>query len=330
MESSVEALRRAAGHLLDYLDGRPGRPLVAYEADYAYVARALSAVAAERGTHIELLAVEGVAPEELRRCLASADKFLCAFNRRYQNGFDERVRLLIEYATSRAERAFTLSDISDDFIRIFQVPPARITDLNRRVAARLSEAREVRVTDPAGTDLHIGLSRAYEIVHIDGFSESAHGLTVNLPPGEVATYSDSVRGVIRFRGGLLGTIPIGRKYGFIDEPVTLYIEDGRVVHVECKDAALLEDLYFCLDLTPFTRNVCEIGFGTHPAIRELKGLNYTFEEKHHGFHLGFGATLAQQNVERVTDHHLDLLFADARVEADGAVLFDGIEYITAP
>jgi leucyl aminopeptidase (aminopeptidase T) len=78
-----------------------------------------------------------------------------------------------------------------------------------------------------------------------------------------------------------------------------------------------------LDFTEHTRNVCEIGFGTNRSIRTLTGLNYSFEEKHYGFHLGFGATLAQQNVQRETDHHLDLLFSECILELDGRVVFDG-------
>ena len=55
----------------------------------------------------------------------------------------------------------------------------------------------------------------------------------------------------------------------------------------------------------------------------IRGFNYKHEESRLGFHLGFGASLAQQNVERLTPHHLDLLLQDCRLYLDGVLLFDG-------
>jgi leucyl aminopeptidase (aminopeptidase T) len=294
-----------------------------YERAYSNIVEALRQYANGEGREVRTLAVEPLDDRELFDLLSGADKFVCAFNRQYRPGLAPHVRVMIERATTLAGRAYTLSDLSDVFFEVFQVSPDRIADLNRRIHAAVRGRAAMRITDTNGTDLHVGLSDRYEWVHIDGFVDAALELTVNLPPGEIATYSDDVHGVIRFRGGLLGTIPIGRKYGFIDEPITFVIEHNRVVSVHARDPHLQQDLEFCLDFTPQTRAVCEIGLGTHPAIRSLCGLNYTYEEKHYGFHLGLGASLAQQNVERVTEHHLDLLFAESRVVVDGQLLFDG-------
>lgn len=314
---------RAADHLLDYLEARAGALTVLYEPSYQDIIAELLVTSERRGSIIQSHSIERLSLDEITEILNGAEKFLCAFNNHYANGVDDKIRCMIQFGVERASCAFTLTDISEVFWDIFQIAPSAICAISRKVAEALSQATNLHVKDNRGTDLLIVLRPEYDIVHIDGFQDAALDLTVNLPPGEVATYSDDVSGVIWFCGGLLGTIPIGRKYGQITEPVGFKLVKNRITEVYCQNEGLRNDLLFCLDFSSFTRNVCEIGFGTHPAIRDIHGLNYTYEEKHYGFHIGLGATLAQQNVQRETDHHLDLLFADCTLTLDGKVVFDG-------
>jgi leucyl aminopeptidase (aminopeptidase T) len=164
----------------------------------------------------------------------------------------------------------------------------------------------------------------YEWVNQDGYTEADYALTMNLPMGEVATYTPNVDGELVFVGGLLGTIPIGRKHGPVREPVRMHIVNGHLAELETADPVLQGDLEFCLHFDRYTSQVNEIGFGTNPAISgPVRGFNYKHEESRLGFHLGFGASLAQQNVERLTPHHLDFLLDDCEMFLDGRLLFDG-------
>lgn len=314
---------RAANHLLDYLEVRAGTLTALYESAYQDIIAELLIAAEQRGSHVRAYNVDNINLDEITQILDRAEKFLCAFNNHYANGIDDKIRRMIQFGVERSSCAYTLTDISDVFWDIFQVPPSTICAINQKLAEALNHGHILHVKDDCGTDLRIVLRREYDIIHIDGYQDAALDLTVNLPPGEVATYSDDVSGTIWFQGGLLGTIPIGRKHGLIIEPVGFKLVNNRISDVYCKDDGLRNDILYCLDFSAFTRNICEIGFGTHPAIRELLGLNYTYEEKHYGFHIGFGATLAQQNVQRETDHHLDLLFSDCTLSLDGRIIFDG-------
>lgn len=321
---SAISVRTAASHLIDYLDLRPGSVLFAYEKPYRQVAAAAAEAGRSRATQVDLLAVDAVTPDELRRRLMAADKFLCAFNRTFATGLSEHVKVMVECGVEWPERAFTLSDISADFVRIFQADPWVIADLNARLIRTLQEGRELEVRDDRGTSLRIRFDPQYEWVNQDGFTEADYALIMNLPMGEVATYTPEVEGELVFVGGLLGTIPIGRKYGPIKEPVRISIRAGRAVEIDTSNRAFLNDLLFCLDFDHYTRQVNEIGFGTNPAITgPVRGYNYKHEESRLGFHLGFGASLAQQNVERLTPHHLDLLLDDCQMYLDGKLLFDG-------
>ena len=223
-----------------------------------------------------------------------------------------------------AERAASIADVSHEVFDVFQADPEEIRGVNDRLIRVLQAGKELVVRDHRGTYLSVTLDTAYDFVNMDGFSEADFALPMNLPLGEVATYTPHVTGELVLVGGLLGTIPIGRKHGPIREPVRFVINDGQLVELRVNDPVLREDLEFCLFFDDYTSRVNEVGFGTNNAIRgPVRGFNYKHEENRLGFHLGFGASLAQQNVERLTPHHLDLLVEDTVIELDGALLFDG-------
>jgi hypothetical protein len=125
-------LSRAAEHLAAYLGMRPGALLVAYEASYQGVVDALVDVLRSSGEVVELLVVESVDPADLRARLLAAEKFLCAFNRRFATGVSEHVTVMVECGVDAAERAYTLSDISSDFTEVFQADPEEIAGATPR------------------------------------------------------------------------------------------------------------------------------------------------------------------------------------------------------
>lgn len=316
--------RVAIAHLFQYLDARPGRLLVAYEQAYLPIARALTLYARETGRDVDLLPVDKVAPAELFSRLTDAEKFLCAFNRTFGPGLSDRVLVMAERATTLSSRAYTLADMSAVFFDVFQACPDDIRLRNAQLIRILQQGRRLTITDPHGTWLEVELADDYDWVNMDCFSEADFDLTCNLPVGEVATYSPRVSGDVRFVGALLGTIPIGRKYGAVTTPIEFEIQANQVTRIVAQDSGLQRDLEFCLFFDDYTHLVNEIAVGTNPNVPDpLLGFNYKYEENRCGFHMGFGASLAQQNVERLTPHHLDLVFERSTVSLDGQVLFDG-------
>lgn len=316
----------AASHLAMYLDNDSGAVLFAHAEPYADIAAACEIACRRRGIDFISRPAEQGSLSELTSTLAAHPAVCLAFNRTYGASPPESTRALIEAARERKGLTWTLADVAHRFDQIFAVPPEEIVASNTALRERARTWKHLVVRSPTGTALEIELSPRYEWVSIDGFEERAAGLVVNLPPGEIATYPAQISGTIRFVGALLGTIPIGRKHGLINAPLEIVIDDGAVGEVR-GSGSLPDDVRFCLSVSEHAGLVCEVGLGTHPAIRSLEGLNYSYEEKHYGFHVGFGAALAQQNVERITDHHLDLLFADAVIEADGVVVFDGNSFV---
>src|ERR1043165_275791 len=295
----IPSRRKAIEHLFRYLDARPGRLLFAYEAAFRPIVEEAKQYLLESRQDVDFVPVEEYAASELYERLTAADKFLCAYNLTFREGLTERVLVMTERATTLSLRAYTIADLSAAFFDVFQSCPDRIKLLNVKLIRALQTSSEMEVTDPNGTNLRIKLNKSYDWVNIDGFTEAKFDLTCNLPVGEVATYSPSVNGVIEFTGSLLGTIPIGRKYGAVRAPIKIEIKDNVATRIECENKLLQDDLEFCLGFDSYTNHVNEVGIGTNDAVRgTLSGLNYKYEENHYGFHLGFGASLAQQNVTR--------------------------------
>jgi hypothetical protein len=320
--------RTAVSHLFQYLDARPGNLTVAYEDAYRPVAAAITTFAAETDREVTMIPVEELQPDELYECLTSAEKFLCAFNRIFESGLTERLLVMTERATTLSAQAYTLADMSAAFYDIFQACPENIRTLNAQLIRALQSGRSLIITDPNGTHLEVELHESFDWVNMDCFSEVDFDLTCNLPVGEVATYSPYVEGDVYFTGALLGTIPIGRKYGAVTNPIHFEIRENQITHIEAPDSALQRDLEFCLYFDDYTHFVNEIAVGTNDGVRDpILGFNYKYEENRWGFHMGFGASLAQQNVERLTPHHLDLVFDRSTVKLDGEVLFDGMYHL---
>ncbi len=314
----------AVEHLFQYLDARPGRLLFAYESSYLPIVTAVRKFLQQKPHEVDFLVVEDCTPEVLFDKLSSAEKFLCAFNRTFGSGLTEQVKIMTERATTLGTRAYTLADLSAAFFGVFQTCPSDIQFLNRRLIRVLQQGKKLTITDQNGTHLEVALSPTYDWVNMDCFTELDFDLTVNLPVGEVATYSPKVEGELYFTGALLGTIPIGRKYGAVKKPIYFEISDNSVNRIRADDSNLQRDLEFCLYFDEYTHYVNEVAVGTNVAVpRPLLGFNYKYEENGFGFHMGFGASLAQMNVERLTPHHLDLVFESSKVVLDGEVLFDG-------
>lgn len=319
--------RRACAHLFQYLNMRPGVPLVAYEPAFQPVVDALLVYASELNLPLEVLDVTTVSVSDLDARLEAADKFLCAYNRTFGTGFAPYIDVMAQYTIDRAAHSYTITDMSKAFFGVFQECPTDIVALNAALIRILQAGRNLVVTDSHGSRLEAELRPEYDWVNMDGFSEADFDLTCNLPVGEVASYSTRVNATLRFAGSLLGTIPIGRKYGYVEDPIEIDIAGGKVTRLKCSSSALQRDLEFCLYWDAHTSTVNELGFGTNGSVLPpLLGFNYKYEENRKGFHLGFGASLAQQNVERLTPHHLDMLFADSQMELDGELLFDGTSY----
>ncbi len=211
-------------------------------------------------------------------------------------------------------------DLTDQLFSVFfREPGDIISRRNSMLLAQLGKKTAFHITSPAGTDLHITLaSDVWE--NCDG--TPAH--QYELPAGEVASKPLRADGVIVMDGAFNGTIPVGRKYGYMHDPcVRLVVRSGYIVEVDADVPGLRDDLMYCFFDEKGANRLAEFGIGTHPAIRSVPGLDYSWEERCVGPHLGFGIEvpgLRDDGSPNDTGHHLDLIMPSASVAADGELL----------
>jgi hypothetical protein len=225
--------------------------------------------------------------------------------------------VLTRYRDDQWLTARIISASREFFTHAMNVSAAHLSGVNTALLERLMDARELRVTTGGGTDLRIVLNPdRYRWLSNRGAYRPG-GFMV-LPPGEVATFPESMDGVFVPDGAFNVNVFTRLDPRLGDHPPTIRIADGRAVDFSCDDARVSELLRLCFERPNATR-VGEVGFGSNSAISGWVGLNSHINERRPGIHLGFG----QHNqsiyiVDYECDIHLDLIANGALVWVDGA------------
>jgi len=207
-------------------------------------------------------------------------------------------------------KSLLFKDYGDYFYDTFSVSPQRIADLNESLIRRMSRATTLSFRDRHGSHLQAPLSSIRKWTNINGVGNH------DLAPGEIATHSEAINGCVKFVGTFLGTIPFARKYGVLESPLELWIEDSTICRIATEVPGLEADFNKYLNANPSNRRVEELGIGTNEGVKALYARNSGFEERHCGLHLGLGGGAKGS-------HHLDLIFASGVLALDDKPVFDG-------
>lgn len=212
--------------------------------------------------------------------------------------------------TREWKKSLLFKDYGPHFHEAFSIAPQRIADLNQRLIHRLYRGQTLEFRDRHGSTLHIPLNSIEQWTDINGIGN------YDLTPGEIASHSEAINGQINFVGTFLSTIPFARKYGVLQAPLSLRIENSSICQVASTVAGLEADFNQYLNANPSNRRIEELGIGTNEGVKGLYARNAGFEERHCGLHLGLGGGAAGS-------HHLDLIFSEGTLVLDGKTLFDG-------
>ena len=181
-----------------------------------------------------------------------------------------------------------------------------------KVAQVLSEADEITVTSPAGTDVVFKIT-SRKAFSLDGYFHEDYGFAA-LPPGEAPTcpVEGTTNGTIVFDYSM-------DSLGKLSRPLVLRVEGGKVVSVngESEHVHALEQL-FARDGT--ARNIAEFAIGTNPNARLIG--NLAEDKKLLGtvhFAIGDNKSLGGEVESSV---HLDGLMLKPMVLADKEVLVE--------
>lgn len=152
-------------------------------------------------------------------------------------------------------------------------------DLSRKIAKKLNESSEVRITTEAGTDLTLSIKGREALADVGVYTEP--GAFGNLPAGEafVPPVEGTANGTLVVDGAMAAI-------GKLATPLTLTIEAGKATKVQGgEEAERLKEILENADKN--ATNIAEFGIGTNPKA-ELTG-NVLEDEKVLGtIHIALG------------------------------------------
>ena len=196
--------------------------------------------------------------------------------------------------------AVPLKTLRHRYWKAINIDAAALDAHQELVAKRLAGVREVHITTPQGTDLHL---------HIEG--RPFHQDHDSLPRGEVyvAPLEESAEGVAVIDRAFIRGKPVER--------LSLSFEQGRVAHIAAPEAESVQLLEGLLAASSGDKDrIAELGIGLNPGVKELTG-DVLLDEKLCGsVHIAIGMNdrFGGQNRSNL---HLDLVMLQPSLWLDG-------------
>ncbi len=156
--------------------------------------------------------------------------------------------------------------------------------ISTRLLERALKAKKILATSPGGSRVEATFDPAIKWLKTSGIiSTSKWG---NLPGGEVLTAPARVDGVY-VADGVVGDYLCARYGDLKDNPLTVTIENSRIMDVQCKRQDLVVDFLAYTATDENSNRVGEFAMGTNIALHDVIG-NILQDEKIPTLHVAFG------------------------------------------
>lgn len=202
-------------------------------------------------------------------------------------------------------------------ISALSVDYSHILKEDKLLKLKISSGKVMKVTTKAGTDLTIDL-KGIDVRSADG-KYIKFGTGGNLPAGEVyfAPYNTNGKVVID------GSSRNAEGAVFIQKPITLIIEDNKVVAIKGDEEAKLleESLKQAEDKAKYPeriRHLAEFGIGTNPKAKII-GATIVDEKAYGTAHVAIGSNYWFGGTNRTIIHY-DQVFKNPLIKIDGKPL----------
>jgi len=258
-------------------------------------------------------------PQEIADAVRKADvSFFAATGRKGEVG-SLRIPLIRLIHEAKRVRHAHMPGISDELMQMGMCTDyAEVQRLSAAVAELVSEASEITVTSPAGTEFTVEFSPSLRWVTCDGLLKP--GKTTNLPDGEVFTCPYDVREGVIVIDGILGD-HFSEKNGLLEAtPVTWEIDGGRVRSISCPDDRLVSELQEYMAHDENANRLGEFAIGTNTGLDRLVG-NMLQDEKFPGIHVAVGEpSHMDTGADWTSEVHLDGVLMHVTVDVEGRVI----------
>jgi leucyl aminopeptidase (aminopeptidase T) len=185
--------------------------------------------------------------------------------------------------------------------------------ISTRVLETVRRASRIRATTPSGSRFEATFNPAYRWIKTSGLiSPEKWG---NLPGGEVFTTPAEVNGTFVI-DGVVGDW-LCEKYGRLDRtPLTIRVEQSRLVEATSANAALREDFWRYTHTDENSDRVGEFAIGTNIEVRQVIG-QILQDEKFPGIHIAFGNPYgAHTGADWYSSTHIDVVGTEFDIWVD--------------
>ena len=197
---------------------------------------------------------------------------------------------------------------------------AEVDRISTQVWRMASQAREIRATNPAGTEIVGHFSPDLKWLKTSGII-SPHKWG-NLPGGETFTTPECVDGVFVI-DGVVGDY-LCEKYGDLREtPLTIEVASSRLREARCENLELQQEFWRYCHTDENSDRVGEFAIGTNIAVRDVIG-NILQDEKIPGIHIAFGNPYgAHTGANWHSSTHIDVVGRNFDIWIDGRQIMHG-------
>ena len=185
--------------------------------------------------------------------------------------------------------------------------------LSDKLRERMLRAQTLTVRTDAGTTIDAHFDRGLDWVKTSGLISPRYWS--NLPAGEVFTTPATVDGT--FVCDATAGDHFNGKYGDLQStPLTLKIENARLVEVHCDRKDLEQEFWEYCHTDENSDRIGELAFGTNLGLSEMIG-NLLQDEKFPGVHIAFGDPYGSQtHADWKSKTHVDVLTRNCDVWID--------------
>ena len=189
----------------------------------------------------------------------------------------------------------------------------KVDELSDRLRERMLGAETLTVKTGAGTSFSAHFDRGLDWVKTSGLISPRYWS--NLPAGEVFTTPATVDGT--FVCDATAGDYFNGKYGDLQAtPLTMTIEAGRLMKVDCARKDLEEEFWSYTHTDENSDRVGELAFGTNLGLTEMIGILLQ-DEKFPGVHIAFGDPYGSQtHANWKSKTHVDVLTRNCDVWID--------------
>ncbi|HEY7210991.1 MAG TPA: aminopeptidase [Bryobacteraceae bacterium] len=201
---------------------------------------------------------------------------------------------------------------------------AQVDELTLRVMNIVKDAKWIRATTPAGTDIRAELTPDYKWIKTSGIiSREKWG---NLPGGETFTSPLEVNGTFVV-DGVVGDY-LCAKFGDLGStPLTLKVEKNRLIEAHSENGQLAGEFWEYTHRDANSDRVGEFAIGTNLACKRIVG-NILQDEKMPGIHMAFGDPYGSHTGAPWTSTtHIDVVGREFDIWADDRQIMSGGRFL---